>query len=77
MGFGMKKLLQYVTWMLARCRANQPTPEPRSFPPLATICGGGQHGRGVSVTEFISRKRSSGDAALYEKDDTKDTTSSP
>jgi hypothetical protein len=75
MGYGMKKLLQYVTWMLARHRANQPTPEPRSFLPRATIRGGGRHGRGG--TEFISRKRSSGDAALYEKDDTKDTTSSP
>jgi hypothetical protein len=73
-GVWEEKDLQYGTWMLAMRRASQPTSVSRSFAPRAPMRGGWT-GRGGK--DVVLRKRSSGDANLDEKDDTKDTASSP
>ncbi|KAM0874240.1 hypothetical protein ACQ4PT_037549 [Festuca glaucescens] len=72
-GVWEEKDLQYGTWMLARRRVSQPVSDSRSFTPRVPQRGGWS-GRGGKET--IPRKRSSGDAKLDDKDDTKDTVSS-
>ncbi|KAM0838028.1 hypothetical protein ACQ4PT_061254 [Festuca glaucescens] len=70
-----EKQLQYGTWMLATRRESQPSSAPRRFAPRTPLRGG-VTGRGMAHNG-AARKRSSDDAALNDKDDLKDTASSP
>jgi hypothetical protein len=73
-GVWSEKDLRYGSWMLAKRRAVQPASEARGFS-RAPFRGSGRHGRGGA--DALSRKRSSAEAALDGRDDTKDTASSP